>query len=192
MRGDDEAGEFSVKNLPASPSGDDDEDVEEDEPSPDFSSEFNISESELTPADSTVSSSEGGDAVYPKEETTQSQPTSQAELQETVKRIPPPPVRCIPEGDDEVFDEVFTEDLNDDRLTRCRRWEKKYGMSIAKYWDGHGINSELEVNVMQNMVTMDKKQDGLAGMPPSDFKTVDQLREEAAQKTPEEVAARRS
>ena len=82
-----------------------------------------------------------------------------ADLEEAVLTIPPPPIRCIPEGDDEVFSEVYQDDLTDDRYDRCKRWEKKHGMTVAAYWDGHGIDSELELNVMETMVTMDAKED---------------------------------
>ena len=92
-------------------------------------------------------------------------PTAEVDLEEAVLGIPPPPIRCIPEGDDEVFAEVYQDDMTDDRYDRCKRWEKKHGMTVAAYWDGHGIDSELELNVMETMVTIDKRDDEQVASP---------------------------
>jgi len=73
----------------------------------------------------------------------------------TGKPPPPPPIRCIPEGDDEVHTEIYSDDWNDDRYDRCKRWEKKHGMTISEYWDMQGIDSTLEKNMLESMLIME-------------------------------------
>lgn len=54
---------------------------------------------------------------------------------QTSAAVKPPPIRCIPDGDDEIHTEIYSDDWNDDRYDRCKRWEKKHGMTITEYWD---------------------------------------------------------
>jgi hypothetical protein len=56
------------------------------------------------------------------------------------KPPPRPPIRCVPDRDDEVNVEVFTDDWNDDRFDRCARWESKYNMTVTEYWDVYGTS----------------------------------------------------
>ena len=64
------------------------------------------------------------------------------------KPPPPPPIRCIPDGDDDFHTELYTDDWNDDRFDRCKRWENKHGMTVAEYWDMQGIDSKVEKNML--------------------------------------------
>lgn len=59
--------------------------------------------------------------------------------------------------------EVYTDDWNDDRYDRCKRWEKKHGMTVSEYWELHGIDSKLEKNVLENMQLMgnDRREESL-------------------------------
>ena len=50
----------------------------------------------------------------------------------------PPPARCIPDGDDALHTETYSDDWNDDSYDRCKRWEMKYGMKITEYLDLYG------------------------------------------------------
>jgi hypothetical protein len=50
----------------------------------------------------------------------------------------PPPARCIPDGDDTLHTETYSDDWNDDSYDRCKRWEMKYGMKITEYLDLYG------------------------------------------------------
>ena len=56
------------------------------------------------------------------------------------KPPPRPPIRCVPDGDDEINIEVFSDDWNDDRFDRCARWESKYNMTVTEYWDEYGTS----------------------------------------------------
>jgi hypothetical protein len=56
------------------------------------------------------------------------------------KPPPRPPIRCVPDGDDEINIEVFSDDWNDDRFDRCARWESKYNMTVTEYWDVYGTS----------------------------------------------------
>merc|ERR1719491_2506279 len=85
---------------------------------------------------------EDGDTVNAAEPPRAKQQFEAIGDEEIVELIPPPPMRCVPEGDDESSSENYQEEVN--RLARCKRWERKHGMSIAQYWDSHGINSKLE------------------------------------------------
>ena len=85
----------------------------------------------------------------------------------TTAKVPPPPIRCIPEGDDEIHVEVYTDDWNDDRYDRCKRWENKHGMSVAEYWDMQGIDSD---HILENMLLIDNAKVGAPDTnPPSAF-----------------------
>ncbi|KAL3810849.1 hypothetical protein ACHAXA_005849 [Cyclostephanos tholiformis] len=59
----------------------------------------------------------------------------------TVKPPRPPPIRCIPSGDDEVNTEIYSDDWNDDRFNRCERWEEMHDMTIREYWKLYGISN---------------------------------------------------
>ena len=67
----------------------------------------------------------------------------------------PPPMRCTPQGDDEVNNEVYSDDWDDDRYDRCKRWEKKHKMTVSNYWDLYGINSTSEKNPTASMLIGD-------------------------------------
>jgi len=80
----------------------------------------------------------------------------------TGKPPPPPPIRCIPEGDDEVHTEIYSDDWNDDRYDRCKRWEKKHSLTISEYWDMQGIDSTMEKNILENMLIMENGKNNAA------------------------------
>jgi len=54
-----------------------------------------------------------------------------------------------------VHTEIYSDDWNDDRYDRCKRWEKKHGMTISEYWDMQGIDSTLEKNMLESMLIME-------------------------------------
>jgi len=61
-----------------------------------------------------------------------------------------------------VHTEIYSDDWNDDRYDRCKRWEKKHGLTISEYWDMQGIDSTMEKNILENMLIMENGKNAVA------------------------------
>lgn len=90
------------------------------------------------------SSSEGSSSSTNANTQTQQQVSTNHENNASTSNTkpPPPPIRCI--HDDGLDPEIYSDDWTDDRYDRCHRWEVKYGMTVADYWNAYGIGSDLD------------------------------------------------
>eukprot|EP01082_Thalassiosira_pseudonana_P009820 g9045.t1 g9045 contig34:724975-727441(-) len=90
------------------------------------------------------SSSEGSSSSTNANTQTQQQVSTNHENNASTSNTkpPPPPIRCI--HDDGLDPEIYSDDWTDDRYDRCHRWEVKYGMTVADYWNTYGIGSDLD------------------------------------------------